>query len=206
MRKRSKHSGKEEHDCDEPGCEHGATTAGHLRAMSSTPPEDRRRGPGFLFLDIDGVLLPFGDGAAGGFEFPRRCLDALARVVSAASPQVVLSSTWRCDPHAMQAIREQFDAYGPPLSSISLDVCTDPSMHSERQWEIAAWLKARAASGVDVTRFAVLDDMDCVDGKANQRHRPMFEHHCVLVESSVGLSDRDAETALAILSRPPRRF
>ncbi|KAJ1628326.1 hypothetical protein T492DRAFT_1018749 [Pavlovales sp. CCMP2436] len=169
-------------------------------------PEHRRRGPGYLFLDIDGVLLPFGGEAVGGFEFPRRCLDALASIMTAAGPQVVLSSTWRCDPHAVRAIREQLYAYGEPLASISLVACTDPSLHSERQWEIAAWLKAHAASGVDVTRFVVLDDLDCVDGKANQRHRPMFEHRCVLVESSEGLNDRDAEAAIAILARPARRF
>lgn len=165
----------------------------------------------FLFLDIDGVLLPFGDGVTdvGTHEFPRRCLDALAQIVAACAPQVVLSSTWRCDRHAVEIIRQQFVTYGEPLSLVPLDVCTDPTIHSERQWEIAAWLQAESKRGVDVSRWCVLDDMDCVLGKANQRYRAMFEGRCVLVESSVGLAPSDVESAIAILTgslshAPPR--
>lgn len=154
-----------------------------------------------LFLDIDGVLLPFGEHVveSESHEFPRRCLDALAQVCAACAPRVVLSSTWRCDPVALQILLEQFRAYGEPLASISLDLCTDPLVHSERQWEIAAWLQAASKSGRDVRRFCVLDDMDCVSGKANQRHRAMFEGHCVLVDSAAGLGPSHAEMAVAIL-------
>lgn len=157
--------------------------------------------PKWLFLDIDGVLLPFGHGVedSSTHTFPARCLDALARIMSASAPRVVLSSTWRCDPHAMALIRQQFDAYGDPLRSIALDTFTDLSYHAERQWEIAAWLRDAAARGDDVGSFCVLDDMDCVDGKPNRKHRAMFESRCVLVESATGLSAQDAELAIRIL-------
>ncbi|KAG8469903.1 hypothetical protein KFE25_006358 [Diacronema lutheri] len=153
----------------------------------------------YIFLDVDGVLLPFGEGVGDSHQFPRRCLDALAHIITACAPEVVLSSTWRCDPHAMAMMREQFRAYGEPLASLTLDVCTDLAMHSERQWEIAAWLQAASARGLDVRRFVVLDDMECVDGKANRRFRDMFWGRCILVPSALGLRPMDAEKAIAIL-------
>lgn len=157
--------------------------------------------PKWLFLDVDGVLLPFGQGVedSPAHTFPARCLDALARIMRASAPRVVLSSTWRCDPYAIELLRQQFDAYGDPLRSIALDTFTDLSYHAERQWEIAAWLRDATARGVDVRSFCVLDDMDCVAGKANVKYRAMFASHCVLVESATGLSAQDAELAIRIL-------
>jgi len=59
--------------------------------------------PTFLFLDIDGVLLPFGDNVPAlkpGTLFDEGCLRSLSQLLAAplpqgASAQVVLSSTWR---------------------------------------------------------------------------------------------------------------
>jgi hypothetical protein len=101
-------------------------------------------------------------------------------------------------------IREQFKAYGEPLSLIPLDIWTDLSVHSERQWEIAAWLHEAYARGVDTSTFVVLDDMDCVDGNANSKRRAQFEHRCVLVESSRGLTSADADLAIDILLGQPQ--
>jgi hypothetical protein len=104
----------------------------------------------------------------------------------------------------MKLIREQFDAYGSPLRSIILDTFTDLSYHAERQWEIAAWLRDATARGIDVRRFCVLDDMECVDGRANHKYRAILETHCVLVDSATGLSAQDAELAIHILGETER--
>ena len=67
-----------------------------------------------VFLDVDGVLLPFGEGPAPGTQtegaqdaskgaiggevakIPHASLAALARILRETGAQVVLSSTWRC--------------------------------------------------------------------------------------------------------------
>lgn len=162
--------------------------------------------PPFLFLDVDGVLLPFGEGAQERPEstacgrFPEPCLVGLARIMRAAQPHVVLSSTWRCSASALKLLREGFAAFGEPLASIPLSSTTNPRMHSERQWEIADWLQAASAKGLDVSRFCVLDDEECIEGKQNDRHRSLVEGRCVLVQSHLGISNADVDLAIDILT------
>jgi len=113
-----------------------------------------------VFLDIDGVLLPFGKAAAEGAadgdparRFPRSCLAALSRLLEASGARIVLSSTWRVDAAAVEQILANFHAYsadeperGAALGRIAqLTETTDPATHSERQWEIHAWLQAADA-------------------------------------------------------------
>ena len=76
-----------------------------------------------VFLDIDGVLLPFGSGSQAGEagatqdpaectdgRFPDSCLAALARILRETGAKVVLSSTWRCA-GGSEAVLEQFRDY-----------------------------------------------------------------------------------------------
>ena len=63
-----------------------------MASLSSSSGKDAREVP-LLFLDIDGVLLPFGEGAPAcaadgdpARSFPRHCLAALARLLEARSP------------------------------------------------------------------------------------------------------------------------
>ena len=101
-----------------------------------------------VFLDVDGVLLPFGDGAAAGPAdggFPDAPLAALSAILEATGATIVLSSTWRCAPEAIAELTSAFFFYacthGGPLGNIaSFAHLTNPAAHSTRQAEIAEWL------------------------------------------------------------------
>lgn len=117
-----------------------------------------------MFLDIDGVLLPFG-GDTAALDEPTamaRCMAALAELISAAAsssgrqPRVVVSSTWRCSPEAMDEIRANFLGSGPVLAAVELDATTDKAYHGWRRTEIARWLLANPAAAA--APFVVLDD------------------------------------------------
>ena len=105
-----------------------------------------------VFLDVDGVLLPFGDGAAAGPAdggFPDAPLAALSAILEASGATVVLSSTWRCAPEAIAELTSAFFFYacthGGPLGDIgSFAHMTNPAAaHLTRQAEIAEWLVRR---------------------------------------------------------------
>lgn len=144
-----------------------------------------------VFLDIDGVLLPFGDPPfgtdaiesshdeceEGKGRFTERSLKALAKILSETGAEVVLSSTWRCAGGA-DAIIEEFRRFASrqrkreghshvcPLGAIAekgeFEYTTDPNMHSHRQWEIAAWIDSAQAAGVVVDSWCALDDEELV--------------------------------------------
>ena len=68
----------------------GIGTAAATAAADAAAGDDARS---VVFLDIDGVLLPFGEGASAcaadgdpARSFPRQCLAALARLLEARSP------------------------------------------------------------------------------------------------------------------------
>ena len=117
-----------------------------------------------VFLDIDGVLLPFPTTVAAhqstcGAIFPDPTLAALSRILDAFSgdtpsqsshavtkqPELILSSTWRAQENLIAEILHSFELYGKahggPLQSIqAFDDMTDPEYHSERQYEIHKYL------------------------------------------------------------------
>jgi hypothetical protein len=92
-----------------------------------------------IFLDIDGVLLPFGDSStlqreahADGCIFPNRTMDALTTLLQLmenlelsvhskktkketimlrGNPKIVLSSTWRAQPTFIKDILSSFQSY-----------------------------------------------------------------------------------------------
>ena len=63
-------------------------------------------------------------------------------------------------------------------------------------WDIHAWLQARPG----VRRWVALDDEELLDGAPNAERRDAFERHVVKTESHVGLTDEQAEAAIALLS------
>lgn len=162
-----------------------------------------------MFLDIDGVLVPFGDGAARppkDGSFPCKPLAALSRIVEATGAEIVLSSTWRCHPKAIEEITTNFCFYalrqGGPLGQVTSLATTSLANHSYRQWEIAEWLASPAAKGVE--RWVALDDEPLLEGAANAERRAQFDGHVVQTSSHVGLTREHAEKAIALLQAQDR--
>lgn len=111
-----------------------------------------------VFLDIDGVLLPFG-GAEQQTNFATTALHALSTILEACPrAELVLSSTWRCA-GGQPAVIAEFEAYatkhGGPLGNVThFRHTTSLTQHDHRQWEVATWLEG--AHGVE--GWVALDD------------------------------------------------
>ena len=144
-----------------------------------------------IFLDIDGVLLPFPKTEEYDTLFPRCTVEALSYLRKETGAELVLSSTWRVRKDFIADIIdclrglqvENFDSF--------YDI-TDPNMHSERQWEIAKWLEDHRHEHDDIVWLA-LDDEDLLQGDANAKHRTAFEGHVIRTSSHIGLTMEDAK-------------
>ena len=109
---------------------------------------------GIIFLDIDGVLLPFPPPSTNTKKktkrlFPDETLHAFSRLLKyAVGVKLVLSSTWRVRQDFQNDILDCFEDYaeehGGPLREYATSgfySITDPNKHDERQWEIFEWLR-----------------------------------------------------------------
>ena len=160
-----------------------------------------------VFLDVDGVILPFGPGtdaeSAVG-RFPDACLDALSFVLARTGAEVVLSSTWRASDAALDEIVADFARYaaanGGPLEhirSFGSSQMTSRAHFGRRQWEIAQWLRG---PGAHVRRWVALDDEPLVgDDPELTALSAQFDGHAVLCESHVGLTMDLARGAVEML-------
>jgi hypothetical protein len=160
-----------------------------------------------IFLDVDGVILPFGDNlpvttTTDGSLFPDSCLAALTLIASEFSNvQLVLSSTWRVRASFRAQIIESLRLYGRkfggPLESIEFYDITDPLLHSTRQAEIDAWLQSNGFRGA----WIALDDEDLVEGNENRLRSHVFRNRVIKTASHVGLTDDDAHQAVTLLRK-----
>ena len=159
-----------------------------------------------VFLDIDGVLLPFGgdaslSSAAGETRFPDECLSALSSILDATGAVLVLSSTWRCSSSAVKDILRNFQRYaaahGGPLGDYvdGFDHTTCLAKHDVRQWEIIDWL--RSFTDEVIESWVALDDDDSLVN--DPKHRDECAPRTVLTSSAIGLTASDAEKAIRIL-------
>jgi HAD domain in Swiss Army Knife RNA repair proteins len=164
--------------------------------------------PVVIFLDVDGVLLPFGDAPRSatissqteGSIFPDSCLSAFSTILSAFhNPRVVLSSTWRVRKEFCDQIIDSLQAFGRkfggPLENIRFYDTTDPTIHSTRQAEIDAWLQANEYRRA----WIALDDEELVDGPENRSRRIAFLNKAVRTRSHIGLTSEDAHHAVSLL-------
>lgn len=152
-----------------------------------------------IFLDIDGVLLPFPSDSKDTGLFPPSTLQALHHLLKEATgASLVLSSTWRVRQDYIHDILQCLQDFGIDIKEF-YDI-TDPQMHSERQWEIQAWLsKKQTQLGANETiTWLALDDEDLEEGEANETYRDLFHGHAVKTESHLGLTMNDVEEALRL--------
>ena len=171
-----------------------------------------------IFLDIDGVLLPFPDSVTliigQGRLFPDDPLAALSKILQAFPPgtvELVLSSTWRVNESSRQEILEDFLASGHgPLVAQTIRMendfayITDPTMHTERQHEIYRWLQTSRSHDLNIAAWIALDDEELLEGPANAEHRKHFEGHVIHCDSRCGLTTEQADQAIALLRQQLR--
>lgn len=169
-----------------------------------------RKGRIIIFLDIDGVLLPFPRAVEStcGAIFPDEAMVALTTILEAyPTAELVLSSTWRAQGNLIAEILHSFELYGKafggPLQTIkAFDDITDPNFHSERQHEIYKYLFENDNSNYNnVLAWVALDDEELLEGKVNEAYKSKFEGRVVNVNSRIGLTSRDALMAMELLRK-----
>jgi hypothetical protein len=161
-----------------------------------------------IFLDIDGVLLPFPktqqEDDDPSLLFPKSTLQALQRLLQATpGSQLVLSSTWRVRDDYIHDILKALQDFGIPIQDFHS--ITDPNLHSERQWEIYDWLQQKhqhqhqtAALSPDNIIWLALDDEELLYGDVNEKYRKLFTGHVIKTESREGLTMNDVESAIVL--------
>ena len=165
-----------------------------------------------LFLDIDGVLLPFGGSAkprpaqtspGGASKFHPEAMAALERIITQTSATIVLSSTWRCGGGDVEVL-DEFHAWRDGKSVLGaierFEYTTSLTEHTHRAWEIASWLLSPAAP--PVRAWVALDDEPLLDDGISPhlaRFAALFANRVVQTESSIGLAREGADAAIAIL-------
>ena len=171
-------------------------------------PEQAATEQPLIFLDIDGVLAPFGGRAPPGpptqrsakldtdafAPFDERCVERLAAIVAATDATIILSSSWRARADAVAVVERRLRAFGPPLSEKLPLSTTDVNYHSVRQWEIARYLEKRPAR-----RWVALDDEELVGGEEGAERRALFVDRVSTIDSTAGLQDAHVEEAIRVL-------
>jgi len=102
-----------------------------------------------IFLDIDGVLNCTKTPNPRSFPYvvDEQLLLRLQKMLARTGAEVVLSSTWRCDPVGLYAAKY----YGVPFIDTCPDLPDEP-----RSKEVLAWLSRHP----EATRYAIIDDED----------------------------------------------
>lgn len=117
-------------------------------------PEEGNSNLRVIFLDIDGVLITYGDAAVyyNGTDMPfhRPCVECINILIARTGCKIVISSAWRLTQRlSLPAIFREEGIIGDIIG-------VTPSLGNRGQ-EIAAWLNAAVAR---VTSFVIIDDVD----------------------------------------------
>ncbi|WP_372371127.1 HAD domain-containing protein [Candidatus Uabimicrobium sp. HlEnr_7] len=154
-----------------------------------------------LFLDIDGVLnfesmQPIMDcfsapnaGFHGIHMIDPQKVEILNLIVSRSECEVVVCSTWRQKFNLVE-LNEMLTNRG--FNGIVRDTTTLPfqkeGIWSKKGDEVGVWLK----SNFDISAFVIIDDDD---------EFSLFRNFHVKTDFRVGLTNKDAEKAISILTR-----
>ena len=151
-----------------------------------------------IFLDIDGVLLPFNSSED---TFSKTALNVLNEIVKQTNAEIVLSSTWRMDETAVDIIYNQFKCHSS-LKNIKFKRWnrTSPNMHSLRASEIQHFIEHKANKlGLHIESYVVLDDEPVVIPN-KKPFDSYFVNKSILTDSYVGLTKDHLNMALDILN------
>lgn len=152
-----------------------------------------------LFLDIDGVLNGREPHPVTGYcTINKECVNRLESILEDTNAQIVLSSSWRYLVHGgsmtLDGLRYLLNTHH--INGSRLIGITKQDEHggtNERGKQIQDWITENNYTG----RYLVLDDMDL--GISD------FEHPLLITDGKVGLTDSDAELAIALLTSTPIR-
>lgn len=183
-----------------------------------------------FFLDIDGVVAPYGldpkdddaDDDRSHFQHDddaraklqeHHCwrpftddtmaaLSSILEAVPADRRRVILSSFWRFHANCRVAILDTFHAYGEqnggPLKDLQwFDGRTGEV--DDRQTEIADWLVHNNPHDDVLAGWLVLDDRVLMGEYVRKFHK-MFKGHVIVPDEDLGLTAKDAEEAVALIS------
>lgn len=146
----------------------------------------------YLFLDIDGVMIPFGEK-----RIAPRCAESLRMVVSKVPGLgIVISSSWRAPP--LERLLNVWRKAKLPDAWIvghTPDLAGEQGHSPEllRGQEIRLWLSQHAKSG---TSFAIVDDQ-------TEEILPLFSRSAVVrTEPEVGLTAEGAARLVRALLKP----
>jgi len=138
-----------------------------------------------IFLDVDGVISPFGGG-----NFEHHCMENLKLIVIRTNAQIVLSSTWRTSDRTTEMVNKELVKRGL-MPCVSKTPNFDGPSGRTRVDEILSWLENNEGK---VANWIAIDDIDlawnCKDMKGH------FVH-CV---SSVGLTGASVTEAIKLLT------
>lgn len=153
-----------------------------------------------IFLDIDGTINDHHIHPNGYHGTKWECVRRFNRIIAETDARIVISSSWR-----YPVLGGHMDVMGFEILLLTHGVdcrgrvagvtrrdCTDGEAdvppRSDRGFQIREWLKSTFWKGP----YVVLDDMDLGITAAG--------HPFVHVDGDVGLTDADAERAIAILT------
>jgi len=159
-----------------------------------------------IFMDVDGVLndherVPFSEMPANYTSITQRCVANFNRIILACEAVVVLSSSWRylilnehMSIHGFQTLLTSHGVRGHLISHTRADAKLDNDDYEPRWMQIRDWLKEplnHKGQKVSIDRYCIIDDdPDAFGGRPG-----------VQTNGAVGLTEKDADEAIAILNR-----
>jgi hypothetical protein len=164
---------------------------------------EKESGVKVIFLDFDGVLCNHESMSAGykARTAPEQdpygphadCVAALNRIIEETGAFIVVSSTWRKCKNPNARMRETLKRWGVRGDMIGTTpvLYGDQYSYVRRGSEVQQWLDTVRTP---VESFVILDDDEDM---AHLRHR------LVRTSSADGLTQDDADRAIAILNAPP---
>lgn len=157
-----------------------------------------------LFLDIDGVLNPQWwerkkPSDKYGVPFDPKTVACLEKIIAETGANIVISSSWKN--MGLSVVQDMWRERGLPgmvidvtpdylIESLSCSELNNDDALYERGFEIKGWLSLH---NDEISHYVIVDDMDDILPEQQQR----FVH----TDPNTGMSEDDAEKAIAILNK-----